>query len=151
MEGKPRQWELEIAGYLGTAVRKLGEMNAGAQLTSPLSMHLVVAVAITGIVIIIVIVTVYAHSQAHSHIMCQPPPWYMWRSEDRLTEPFFLLSAAPVLWGLNSVLRIAQEVLFPTGTISPSLAFPFHVVQDLSPGNMPLIFGVALPTSVNIL
>lgn len=76
MEGKPWQWELEIAGHPVSTVRKLGEMNAGAQLTSPLSVRLV-AVFITAIVIIIVIVTVRAHSQAHSHIMCQPPPWFM--------------------------------------------------------------------------
>lgn len=33
MEGK--QWELETAGQLISAVRKLGEMNAGTQLIVP--------------------------------------------------------------------------------------------------------------------
>lgn len=170
MEGKPWLWELETAGQPVSAVRKLGEMNAGTQLTVPLSMRLLVAVVIAAIIVIITIIaTVCAHSQACSHVMCQPAPWYMWRSEDRLTEPFFSpVSVAGVLGlelsaqdctgstfphgdHLTIPCRIAQEEPFPTGTISPFLAFSFRVVQDLSPDNVPLIFGVALPTLVNTL
>lgn len=74
MEGKPWQWELETAGHPLSAVRKLGEMNAGAQLTFPLSERLVVTAVITTIIaIIIIIVIVHAHSQARSHIM-RPAP-----------------------------------------------------------------------------
>lgn len=65
-------------------------------------MRLLVAVVIAAIIVLItIIVIVRAHSQACSHVMHPHPPWYMWRSEDRLTELVFSPVSVACVLGLE--------------------------------------------------
>lgn len=65
-------------------------------------MRLLVAVVIAAIIVLItIIVIVRAHSQACSHVMHPHPPWYMWRSEDRLTKLVFSPVSVACVLGLE--------------------------------------------------